>query len=116
MLTTTIKHTKELPSSHQMRFHCKLTFCNLWWRLCEKETVILLLARLPRSMHSLRQGICFERSVVQDIWRASKALCLLLSANTGRDRLVATKLESALARVAGRTEVVTETGTAGRLC
>lgn len=49
-------------------------------------------------------------------WRASKALCLLLSANTGRDRLVATKLESALARVAGRTEVVTETGTARRVC
>eukprot|EP00960_Hanusia_phi_P033296 750391-Hanusia_phi.AAC.5 len=32
---------------------------------------------------------------------------------TGSDRLVATKLESAFAREAGRTEVVTETGTAG---
>jgi len=62
--------TKELPSGHQTRFHCRLTSWILWVRMCEKETDIALLARLPSSMHCLRHGCWFVlvvRAVVHDI-------------------------------------------------
>jgi hypothetical protein len=67
--------TKELPSGHQTRFHCRLTSWILWVRMCEKETDIALLARLPSSMHCLRHGCWFVlvvRAVVHDIWKKAR--------------------------------------------
>ena len=62
--------TNELPSTHHTRFHCRLTSCILWLRMCEKETVMPLLARFSRSMHFLRHGCWLAltvRAVVHDI-------------------------------------------------
>jgi hypothetical protein len=51
--------TKQFPSGQKMRFHWRFTCCILWVRMCEKETDMALLARFPRSMHCLRQGIWY---------------------------------------------------------